>query len=118
VSVVEPPHDRFGGARWCITSATKGEGLAELRRAIVEALRTSEKGMGGGNLELNLRQKEALRASLGATARALATARKGLGIECVASDLKEAMDHLGVLSGRVITEDILDLIFSQFCIGK
>ena len=41
-----------------------------------------------------------------------------LGDELIAVELREAVDHLGRIAGRVFTDDILDRIFSRFCIGK
>ncbi len=38
--------------------------------------------------------------------------------EFVAADLREALQALGELTGRTVTEDLLDRLFSQFCIGK
>ena len=40
------------------------------------------------------------------------------GEELLAFDLREALDSLGRISGRVTNEDILNGIFSQFCVGK
>jgi tRNA modification GTPase len=41
-----------------------------------------------------------------------------LGEELVAAELRVALDHLGRVAGQVVTDDILDRIFSRFCIGK
>ena len=41
-----------------------------------------------------------------------------LGEELVAIEIREALQHLGQIVGQVYTDDILDRIFSKFCIGK
>ena len=41
-----------------------------------------------------------------------------VGDELIAVDLRDAMDHLGVILGVIYTDDILDRVFSKFCIGK
>ena len=49
---------------------------------------------------------------------ALESAQTHAGLEFIALDLREALDQLGEVVGEVITDDLLDVIFSQFCIGK
>ena len=58
---------------------------------------------------------EKARLDLGRTREALAG---GEPPEIVAVDLKETLDALGEIIGEVTTEDLLDRIFSKFCIGK
>jgi tRNA modification GTPase len=50
--------------------------------------------------------------------RALASVRSGLSPEFTAMDLRGALDGLGLIIGATYTEDILERIFSEFCIGK
>ena len=51
-------------------------------------------------------------------ARARRTAEAGAGDELLAVEIRESLDHLGRLLGAVYTDDLLDRIFSRFCIGK
>jgi len=115
---VAPSCDRFGCVPRVATSAVTGQGLDDLRAGIVETSRRSTAGMGGGQLSLNVRQQEALRAGLTAVSRALQAVRTRIGLACVAGDVREALDHLGTVAGHVLTDDVLDLIFSRFCVGK
>ena len=66
----------------------------------------------------NLRHYEALRLA----EEALNAARTGLANDVpgdlIASDVRQALHHLGNITGEVDPEDILDHIFSNFCIGK
>ena len=43
---------------------------------------------------------------------------KGESPEIVSIDLRDAMHHLGLIIGRSVSDDVLDRIFEQFCIGK
>jgi tRNA modification GTPase len=44
--------------------------------------------------------------------------REGLGEELIAAEVRVALNELGKVAGAVYTEDLLDRIFSRFCIGK
>jgi tRNA modification GTPase len=59
-----------------------------------------------------------LRQAAGSLQRARETAALQLGEELVAADVRDALDELGKVVGAVYTDDILDRIFSRFCIGK
>jgi tRNA modification GTPase len=61
---------------------------------------------------------ESLSGALAALQQARRAAEAGLGDELIALELREAIDHLGKIAGRVYTDDVLDRIFSRFCIGK
>ena len=63
------------------------------------------------------------RESLEAVAEALNRAEESAGVvsvgdELIAVDIREALDHLGRILGVIYTDDILDRVFSKFCIGK
>ncbi len=53
-----------------------------------------------------------------ALSQAIDAINDNIGLEFIALDLREAMDALGEIVGQVTSEDILNNIFSQFCIGK
>ncbi len=64
------------------------------------------------------RCRESLDQARSALLRAEAAAQDSAGEELLAIDLRDALDHLGVIVGVVYTDDLLDRIFSKFCIGK
>lgn len=66
----------------------------------------------------NIRQKNALEMALECLKKALVSTNQKLSGEFIVLDMREAMNHLGEIIGEVTSEDILDNIFSQFCIGK
>jgi tRNA modification GTPase len=99
------------------TSALTGEGIAELRVAIVRAVAGDGATREAGMLT-NLRQHQAVQAAV----RGLDAARDAVGAgiphEMVLLDLYEALRGLDALTGATTNEDVLRLIFSKFCIGK
>ena len=64
------------------------------------------------------RCRETLTGAIDAVERAEQAGRSGLGDELIAIELREALDCLGHILGTVYSDDILDRIFSKFCIGK
>ena len=66
----------------------------------------------------NIRHANALRASLEALTRALTSLEAGTSGELVAYDLRDALRHLGSITGEITADDLLSSIFSKFCIGK
>jgi tRNA modification GTPase len=104
-----------GGSQIYRVSAATGAGLDELVEAIV---RFAE---GLVSLEPALVTRERQRARLAETWEALTAAagvRAGEGEELVAEHLRRASTSLGKLTGRVDVEEILDVIFRDFCVGK
>jgi tRNA modification GTPase len=99
-------------------SALYGDGLSTLRNMIAEHT------TGDLHLEVkdtvipNLRQKNALLKSLEHSIAAKEEIRKCTPFELIALDIQEAMDRLGEIIGITAKEDVVDHIFSRFCIGK
>ena len=99
------------------TSALTGEGLDELRAAILAQLGATGSVADTGALN-NLRQQEAVSAALAALHTAAAANAAGLPHELVLVDLHVALAALDSLTGTTTADDILGRIFSTFCIGK
>lgn len=98
-------------------SALKGEGIVELRKAIREVITggidTSDVGIAP-----SLRHKEALERASGHFNKSASHLREGLPFEIVAADLQQGLEALGEIVGETTNDEVLDRIFSQFCIGK
>jgi tRNA modification GTPase len=99
------------------TSAVTGEGIEDLRRAILE---TATKGASSQETALvtNLRQRQAVTEALVALEHACEGTVMSLPHEVLLVDLYEALGGLDRLTGATTADDILHLIFSSFCIGK
>jgi len=67
---------------------------------------------------INSRHQDALNRARAATLCAVETFRENQTLELIALDLRIAVDAVGEIVGKTTTEDLLDVIFSQFCIGK
>lgn len=100
-------------------SCTTGEGFTGLSETIREALRFGEADWGEHSIAINARHQASLRAARTALMAALdLLSDSGNAVELAAIDLREALDALGEIPGKVDTEDLLGEIFSRFCIGK
>jgi len=99
-------------------SALYGRGLNEVKDLIVN-LSIGEYGLEVQNKIIpNLRHKIALERSLRLCVAAIEEIRKETSFEFIAIDIKEAVDRLGEITGDTATDDVIDQIFSRFCIGK
>jgi len=99
-------------------SALAGQGLDAVCREMTEKVWRGDLDRSTPQFLLNVRQRESLRGSAAALARAADAADRDAGHEFIALDLREALDALGEVVGEVATDDILDRIFAEFCIGK
>lgn len=99
-------------------SATQKIGLNELKK-IIKKIFFAGKILSTDELIItNIRHKEALKSSLQNINTAINAIENNLSFEFVAVDLRELLDNLGLIVGETVTEDILNEIFSKFCIGK
>lgn len=99
-------------------SATTGAGLQTLRDRLTESLeesRTGERRLIGTT---SARCHDSLQLVAAALRDALTALDAGHGDEIVALEIRRALDGLGRILGLVYTDDVLDRVFSKFCIGK
>ena len=99
-------------------SCVDGTGLSELRQRIRELAELGEADWGEHSVAVNARHRDCLRRADESVDRSMRRLKSGADPEITALDLREALDQLGEIAGRVDTEEILGSIFSQFCIGK
>jgi tRNA modification GTPase len=100
------------------TSALTGEGIPELRAAILAAVAGAESGVREAGLLTNLRQHQSVEQALTGLNAATVALAESVPHEMLLLDLYEALRGLDALTGATTTEDVLRLIFSTFCIGK
>lgn len=100
------------------TSSVTGEGIELLRTRLRDAVLTAQVTGGEAVAGTAARCHESLRLSAECLDRAEELVRLGGGEELVAAEIRVALEELGKVVGTVYTEEVLDRIFSRFCIGK
>ena len=98
--------------------ALTGKGIESLKDAIKDLVWAGEINAEMLQVMINSRHQDALRRAREATVRTIEALRSELTLELVALDLRIAVNAVGEVVGKTATEDLLDAIFSQFCIGK
>jgi tRNA modification GTPase len=99
-------------------SAKNGDGLDALRSTLVRLAGSSSAATEGGQIVTRQRHRAALQSALEKLIVAIAATGAGASGEFIALDLRGAADSLGEITGEVTTEEILNNVFSSFCIGK
>lgn len=99
-------------------SAQEGTGLDALREEIAAHIVRREGDLSDGALPNKEREIEALRRAEAHLAAAAETLAADLGTDFVSIDLRAAYDALGEILGETVDTDLIDRIFSEFCIGK
>lgn len=98
------------------TVAKTGEGITELKQKIYDLL-INKSVISGGLIITNARHTNALKKAKDALQSALAGI-ENFTLDLIAIDLKESYEALGEITGTTSNEEILDSIFSKFCLGK
>ncbi len=112
-------HASWAGLPAIRLSCASGDGFENLSTAIRHALHFSESDWGEHAVAINARHQASLAlARTGLLAALELLDDQNSDAELAAIDLREALDALGEIPGRVDTEDLLGVIFSSFCIGK
>ncbi len=99
-------------------SAQHDRDVAPLRAAVVGAVRASAEGALGQVALSRERHVAAVQVALQALERANLAVEQGFPLELLAADLRDAALALDELTGAIVPDDVLDAVFSQFCIGK
>ena len=100
------------------TAIPEDKGLDKLKAAVCEELLGGESVIGESPIVTNARHQEALRRANEGLDYVIESLENGMPPDLVAVDLRISLDGLGDIVGKTTTEDILDRIFSQFCVGK
>jgi len=99
-------------------SALRGEGIGELRHAILEAALPALSGHREAQFLTNLRHEQLVGQAVEALQAAQSAVAENLPHEMLLLDLYNALRPLNAITGETTVEDILTQIFSTFCIGK
>lgn len=98
----------------CLT----GEGIEKLKDAIKELVWSGEIKAEMLQVMINSRHQDALKRARASTLHTIDSLRADRGLELAAMDLRIGVNAVGEIVGKTATDDLLDSIFSQFCIGK
>ena len=104
--------------RLVLTSVMSTHGLDQLTERIIQQILSGASQEQPVVATTAVRAKSSLERASESIARATDAAASGIGLELVAAEIRLALEQLGRVVGVVYTDDILDRIFSQFCIGK
>jgi tRNA modification GTPase len=99
-------------------SATTGDGLDLLREKLVAYAYSGKVGSMDVNVAINERQSIALSVSHKYLTESCHSIVNSKSLEIVSQSLRQALDAIGEVIGKTTTDDILDKVFSTFCIGK
>jgi tRNA modification GTPase len=99
-------------------SAAGGDGVATLRREIIDRVMEGRVDLSAGEAHFNARQREAVRRAVDELAGADRAVADGMGYEFAAFNLRQAAEALQQVTGETVSADVLDRIFGRFCIGK
>jgi tRNA modification GTPase len=114
-----PPPDEFlPGAPRVRISALNQEGIETLEAAIMELVLGGQVTLADAPMVSNPRHKALLQQALAHVRSAIDGQEMDLSPDLVSIDVREAVEALGQITGETVTEDLLDMIFSKFCIGK
>ncbi|MDI6786711.1 MAG: tRNA uridine-5-carboxymethylaminomethyl(34) synthesis GTPase MnmE [bacterium] len=99
-------------------SALKRIGIEDLKKKIRELFLKGDISSKDDILITNFRHYKAIQKAANSIKEVINTIEKKLSLEFTSIDLKEALDSLGVMVGETVSEDILNEIFANYCIGK
>ena len=99
-------------------SAKTREGITALYDEIVQRFHFDEIEIEQGEMITNIRQKEQVERAIMRMECAMQSIQSEMPIDVIAIDIKETLEELGKITGDNVTEDIINEIFSKFCLGK
>ncbi|MEE1072429.1 MAG: tRNA uridine-5-carboxymethylaminomethyl(34) synthesis GTPase MnmE [Cellulosilyticum sp.] len=99
-------------------SAKEQDGLKELRSAMKEIVMKGNATVNNQATISNQRQKQALINAIKSLDKVIEAIEMGLPEDCLAIDLHDAFGHLGMIVGESLKEEIINQLFSRFCLGK
>lgn len=109
-----------GDSEWCdmMISAKEGTGIEELKKRMRSEVLKNREIDTGKLLITSSRHRDALEKAREHVRQALQALEDGMTGDFLSIDLRAALSELGTITGEITTEDLLDSIFSRFCIGK
>ncbi|MEM6364715.1 MAG: tRNA modification GTPase [Planctomycetota bacterium] len=106
------------GEDWIAVSGLNGAGLDQLRKQLLDYAQRTDLAELGGVIGTSARCHRSLQLAISTLHRATQMIDAHAGHELLAGELRLAVETLGEVTGAIVTDDILDRVFSRFCIGK
>ena len=99
-------------------SIKNNDGIEELYNKMTDIFSTNAIQVENTSIITNIRHKEAIKKSKESICKALEAINTGMTVDIIAIYLKDAIENLNTITGENVTEDIINDIFSKFCLGK
>ncbi|WP_352169254.1 tRNA uridine-5-carboxymethylaminomethyl(34) synthesis GTPase MnmE [Proteiniborus sp. MB09-C3] len=100
------------------TSISKNEGIDKLEEILEDMFLSSEVKISDNTIVTNVRHRDQLLKAKDNIEDALQSLDLSMPLDCIEVDIKNCWENLGEITGDTVGEDIIDKIFSEFCIGK
>lgn len=117
---IDQATERFSGeipANWVMISASKKTNLVALKERITGIFKSGTASQ-DSTIVTNLRHYQNLIETSLALGRVLSGLDSKVTSDFIALDIRHSLHHLGLITGEISTDDLLDSIFTRFCIGK
>ena len=99
-------------------SAKTGDGVEDIYKKIAQMFKTNEIQMNDGVIITNIRHKNQIDKAIRSVEEAIESNNSGLPIDIVSIPIKQILNDLSAITGEDVSEDIINEIFSKFCLGK
>ena len=99
-------------------SAKTREGLEELYQQIVKMFQLNEIEINQGSIVTNIRHKNQIRKAIEAIEEAESVLNQKMPVDLISVPMKQSLEELSSITGENVSEDIINEIFSKFCLGK
>lgn len=99
-------------------SALENIGIDAIYKEIVKLYDLSKINVEGENIVTNSRHQNLINQALGSLDKALDTINQGLPLDIISIDVKDILINLGKITGKNVSDDVINEIFSKFCLGK
>ena len=110
--------DKLNNYTICYGNTVEANGLDSLKQTIIELFNLDELKSKNYNYLSNARHIALVKEAVSAVENGIESAENGLPFEMISVDINEAYDFLGEIIGAVYKDELLDTLFSKFCLGK
>ena len=97
---------------------TSEKGLEELYQQIVKMFQLNEIEINHGSIVTNIRHKNQIRKAIEAIEEAESVLNQKMPVDLISVPIKQSLEELSSITGENVSEDIINEIFSKFCLGK